>query len=123
MDNFFIFRLNLYYFDNFIDFEKSTQIISTATFQNSFLGFQKLSAWVEKHSKNASVVHFCIEATGIYHEEIAEFIYNKKKFIVSVVNPFQSKAFAQSRLLRTKNDKVDANLLALYCAISRPKFL
>jgi transposase len=97
------------------------KILSTATFQNSILGFQKLSTWVEKHSKHASLVHFCIEATGIYHEEIAEFLWDKKNFIVSIVNPFQSKSFAQSRLLRTKNDKVDANLLASYCAISRPK--
>ena len=97
------------------------KILSNATFQNSILGFQKLSAWIKKHSKSASIVHFCIEATGIYHEGIAEFLCNKEKFIVSVVNPFQSKAFSQSKLLRTKNDKVDAGLLACYCAISKPK--
>ena len=38
-----------------------------------------------------------------------------------MINPFQSKAFSNSRLLRTKNDKVDAGLLACYCAISKPK--
>lgn len=97
------------------------KILSTATFQNSILGFQKLSVWIEKHAKNVTNVHFCIEATGIYHEEIAEFLCDKENFVVSVVNPFQPKSFAQSRLLRTKNDKVDANLLATYCAISNPK--
>lgn len=97
------------------------KILSTATFQNSILGFQKFSAWVEKHSKNAATIHFCIEATGIYHEEIAEFLCDKENFIVSVINPFQAKAFANSRLQRTKNDKVDANLLACYCAISKPR--
>ncbi|MEI8378215.1 MAG: transposase [bacterium] len=96
-------------------------ILSTATFLNSILGFQKLSIWISKHSKNASVVHFCIEATGIYHEEITEFLQEKENFIVSVINPFQAKAFAGSRLQRTKNDKVDANLLACYCAISKPR--
>lgn len=95
-------------------------ILSTATFQNTILGFQKLSAWTKKHSKGVSILHFCIEATGIYHEEIAEFLQEKENFIVSVINPFQAKAFANSRLLRTKNDKVDANLLASYCAISKP---
>lgn len=97
------------------------KILSIATFQNSFLGFQKLSAWISKHSKSFHFVHFCIEATGIYHEEIAEFLCDKENFIVSVINPFQSKAFAHSRLLRTKTDKVDAGLLAQYCAITRPK--
>jgi transposase len=96
-------------------------ILSTATFQNSILGFQKLSTWIEKHSRNASFVHFCIEATGIYHEEIAEFLQENESFIVSVVNPFQAKSFAHSRLLRTKNDKVDAQLLAFFCAISIPR--
>jgi transposase len=97
------------------------KILSTATFPNSILGFQKLSTWVQKHSKNATIIHFCIEATGIYHEEIAEFLCDKENVIISVINPFQSKSFAQSRLLRTKTDKVDAGLLAQYCAITRPK--
>ncbi len=97
------------------------KILSTATFQNSILGFQKLSAWVTKHSKAFKFVHFCIEATGIYHEEIAEFLCDNENFIVSVINPFQSKAFAHSRLLRTKTDKVDASLLACYCSVTRPK--
>lgn len=98
-----------------------SKILSTATFQNSILGFQKLKTWVLKHSKAFTNVHFCIEATGIYHEELSEFLQENESFIVSVINPFQAKAFAHSRLLRTKNDKVDANLLACYCAISKPR--
>lgn len=97
------------------------KILSTATFQNSFLGFQKLNVWILKHSKAFMNVHFCIEATGIYHEELSEFLQENESFIVSVINPFQAKSFANSRLLRTKNDKVDAGLLACYCAISRPR--
>lgn len=98
-----------------------SKILSTATFQNSILGFQKLKTWVLKHSKVFTNVHFCIEATGIYHEELSEFLQENESFIVSVINPFQAKSFAHSRLLRTKNDKVDANLLACYCAISKPR--
>lgn len=94
-------------------------IISTATFQNNSLGFQKLFAWIKKRSKGT--IHFCIEATGIYHEEISEYLQEQDNTIVSVINPFQSKSFANSRLLRTKNDKVDAALLACYCAISKPR--
>lgn len=97
------------------------KIISTATFQNNLFGFQKLFAWTKKHSKSFSIIHFCIEATGIYHEEITEYLQEQKNAIVSVINPFQSKSFANSRLLRTKNDRVDAALLACYCAISQPR--
>lgn len=97
------------------------QIILTAIFENTSSGYKKLFVWIKKYSKGFSKVHFCIEATGIYHEEIAEYLQEQAKTIVSIINPFQSKSFAKSRLLRTKNDKVDAALLALYCAISQPE--
>lgn len=93
-------------------------IISTATFLNSLSGFKKLFSWIKKHSK--AYIHFCIEATGIYHEEIVEYLQDQESVIVSVINPFQSKSFANARLLRTKTDKVDAALLACYCATYRP---
>jgi transposase len=83
-------------------------------------GFQYLEKWVKKHSRTLKNVHFCIESTGIYHEEIVEFL-QEKGFIVSVINPFQSKAFANSRLCRTKTDKVDAGLLAHYCLTYQPE--
>ncbi|MFA6989537.1 MAG: IS110 family transposase [Candidatus Gastranaerophilaceae bacterium] len=97
------------------------EIIATATFENTFAGNKKLFSWCKKHSKGFLNIHFCLEATGIYHEEIAECLQEQGKTIVSVINPFQSKSFAKARLLRTKNDKVDAALLAFYCAISRPE--
>jgi transposase len=97
------------------------QIISTATFENAYSGYKKLFTWTKKHSKSFAKIHLCIEATGNYHEEITEYLQEQIKTIVSVINPFQSKSFAKSRLLRTKNDKVDAALLACYCAISQPE--
>jgi len=97
------------------------QIISTAIFENTVTGHKKLFLWAKKYSKGFSQIHFCIEATGIYHEEIAEYLQEQSKTIVSIINPFKSKSFGNSKLLRTKNDKVDAALLACYCAISRPE--
>jgi len=40
---------------------------------------------------------------------------------VSIVNPARIKGFAQSELLRTKNDKVDAGLIARFCLAMRPE--
>jgi len=96
------------------------KIISSSTFNNNSEGFKKLTNLIKKYSNKTSKIHCCMESTGIYHEEIAEFL-QEQNFIVSVINPYQSKAFAGSQLLRTKNDKVDAMLLASYCAISQPK--
>jgi len=100
--------------------EDGKRIISNATFDNNLQGFKKLNNWIKKYSINFNKIHFCMESTSIYHEEIAEFL-QEQNFIVSVINPYQSKAFAGSRLLRTKNDKVDASLLTYYCAIHKPQ--
>ena len=96
------------------------EIISSGTFDNNLGGFKKLFSWIKKHSKGYFQVHFCLESTGIYHEEIAEFLQEQKNTIVSVINPYQSKSFAASRFIRTKNDKVDAKVLAFFCAITQP---
>jgi transposase len=39
---------------------------------------------------------------------------------VSIINPAAVKAFAQSRLSRTKTDKVDAELIARFCQAQQP---
>jgi transposase len=64
--------------------------------------------------------HVCMEATGIYWEAVAEFLACIKGCTVSVVNPAQIKAFGASRLVRTKTDKVDAELIAAFCAERNP---
>lgn len=101
--------------------DNGKKVISNATFENNLQGFKKLFNWVKMKAKNFDNVHFCMESTGIYHEEIAEFLQEQRKTIVSVINPYQSRAFASSQLIRTKNDKVDAGLLACYCSISQPQ--
>ena len=67
----------------------------------------------EKFSKeeNCERIHFCMEATGIYHCELCEYLQNSAHK-VSVVNPVRTKAFSKSLQLRTKNDKVDSRMIA-----------
>ena len=98
-------------------------ILAFSTFENNPTSFKKLYNWVNEQKKKFRLVkmHFCIESTGIYSEEIAEYLQEQKNTIVSVVNPAQTKAFACSILLRTKNDKVDSKMLAFYCCINNPK--
>lgn len=80
-------------------------------------GFAALVAWLNKHG--ATQPHVCMEATGVYWEAVAEFLTNQQ-WTVSVVNPAQIKAFGASRLVRTKTDKVDAQLIAEFCRERRP---
>lgn len=85
--------------------------------ENNPAGFKVLSAWLDKLS--ATNVHVCMEATGIYWEAVSEYLA-EQSMLVSVINPSQIKAFGASRLVRTKTDKVDAQLIAEFCFERRP---
>ncbi|MFL6208453.1 MAG: transposase [Pyrinomonadaceae bacterium] len=85
-------------------------------FVNTEAGFAQLSAWLIK--QGVSHTHACMEATGADGEALALFLH-AAGHTVSVVNPAAIKAFAGSRLARTKTDKVDAELIArLRCGAS-----
>jgi transposase len=86
--------------------------------ENNQKGFLVLVGWLEKHG--AADLHVCMEATGVYWEEVAEYLA-ARGMLVSVVNPAQIKAFGASRLVRTKTDKADAQLIAEFCAERRPE--
>jgi transposase len=86
-------------------------------FLNTAVGFQELDAWLIKHG--APSVHACMEATGAYGEALALHLHEAGQQ-VSVINPAAVKAFAGSRLSRTKTDKVDAELIARFCQAQQP---
>lgn len=85
--------------------------------ENNVKGFETLRTWLAKHS--AAAAHVCMEATGVYWEALAEYLA-AQGMIVSVINPAQIKAFGASRMVRTKTDKVDAQLIAAFCFERRP---
>lgn len=89
----------------------------TKVVANTAEGFAMLLAWLTHHQGRDT--HVCLEATGIYWEDVAQFLATEG-FTVSVVNPAQIKAYAASRLTRTKTDAVDAHLLAEFCAERHP---
>jgi transposase len=60
-----------------------------------------------------------MEATGIYWEELANFLYNIN-CKVSVVNPVKIKGFGMSELSRTKTDRADSKLIARFCKAIEP---
>jgi transposase len=60
-----------------------------------------------------------MEATGTYGDALATYLH-EAGHPVSRVNPAAIKAYAQSHLSRTKNDRVDAALIAGFCAERRP---
>jgi transposase len=86
-------------------------------FPNSETGFEQLREWLSK--QGVQRVHACMEATGAYGEALAIDL-STAGHPVSVVNPAAIKAFAGSRLSRTKTDRVDAELIARFCVAQQP---
>lgn len=84
---------------------------------NTPAGFIHLATWLASHHGDA--VHVCMEATGVYWEAVAESLADAGH-TVSVVNPAQIKAFGTAQLVRTKTDRVDARLIADFCASQSP---
>src|SRR5512136_3504942 len=85
--------------------------------KNSAEGFEALMFWLEK--QGIKKVHACMEATGNYGEDLAIYLH-EAGHIVSIVNPARIKGFAQSELIRTKTDKLDAALIARFCLAMKP---
>lgn len=79
-------------------------------FMNNETGFEKLKKWLKTDDLQA-----CMEATGTYWFNLAEYLY-EKGFTVSVENPFRIRNYARSQLTRSKTDKLDAAIIARFCS-------
>jgi transposase len=85
---------------------------------NSEAGFHTLGAWLAK--QKVEQVHACCEATGTYWEALAQWLADHGHK-VSVVNPARIAAYAKAHNhARAKTDKVDARLIATFCAREQP---
>jgi len=69
---------------------------------------------------NKETTLITMEATGIYSHQAAHFFF-EQGFKVAVVNPLQTKRFAQMLLTRVKTDKADAQTIARFGYQQKPK--
>ena len=91
---------------------------STRSVPNSALGIKQLLTWLR--NRNVASAHVCLESTGGW-SEAAAYALHEAGHVVSIVNPSRVKAFAQSEMLRTKTDAVDAALIARFCSLHKPE--
>lgn len=80
-------------------------------FENTVVGHKKLIKLLTKRGRKGRV---CMEATGIYHFDLAYNLSQSSKVEVSVVNPRVIKNYADAKLQRAKTDAVDAKLILDY---------
>lgn len=92
------------------------KIKASSTFFNTEKGIVKFHLWAKKHHKETDIpIHFLMEATGIYHENIAYFLHCQNRN-VHVVLANKAKWYLKSLGYKSKNDKIDAQGLARMCA-------
>lgn len=72
------------------------------SFPNNPKGFAQLIKWVGSF-KASKDVSFVMEATGVYHEDIAFFL-DEKGFLLSVILPSKIKNFRKSMEIKTDTD-------------------
>jgi transposase len=88
--------------------------VKTKVVANNSQGWQELMTWAQNTTKKETLeLHFVMEATGIYHENLATWLHNNGAK-VSIVNPAYVKYYAQSLGTQSKNDKKDSIILARY---------
>jgi transposase len=71
-------------------------------------------AIIHSFQKLKGPVMVCLEATGVYHFDLAVALSRAKGIEVMVINPKAAHNFAKALMTRSKTDAVDANVLAIY---------
>lgn len=94
-----------------IDNEQGVRYHSSETFKNTTSGFIRLEKMANHLSENGTEVFFVMEATGVYHEKLAHFLYERNRK-VSVVLPNKFVGYAHSLNVKSKNDRADAKIIA-----------
>lgn len=85
-----------------------------ATFNNNKQGFIKLLKWMQNKTKvELNECQVVLEATGVYHLQLANTL-KTKGIVICLVNPLQSYHFAKSLGMRAKTDSLDGVMLAQY---------
>jgi len=80
-------------------------------FKNETRGFKEFEAWVKKHKKHDVTTGFFMEATGVYYENLAWYLF-EQEYTVYVLLPYKTKHYLKSIGIKSKNDKIDAQGLA-----------
>src|SRR5689334_6344756 len=95
-----------------IDDQQKVTVKGRFNSANTLKGFENLSTWVSKNTKKLSIpVVYLMEATGIYYEQLAWYLY-RKECRVSVILPNKAKKYKESLGLKSKTDRIDARGLA-----------
>ena len=89
----------------------STKIKGTHSFKNTENGCKEFLIWTLKAKEDNCSVIFVMEATGVYYENLAYFLYANKQS-VAVILANKVKNYIKSLNIKTKTDKTDSKSIA-----------
>lgn len=98
-----------------IDIEQELSFSQSRKFSNNKKGFKEFVKWVTMRLNAKISSHFIMEATGVYYEALAYYLF-KKDYNTHVLLPNKSKHFFASLNAKSKTDKADAKNLAQFGA-------
>lgn len=90
--------------------ELNSNIKATNTFRNDQKGIKQLIAWANKLENSQSERVFVVEATGVYHQQLA-YQLHEAGYSVCVVLPNKAAHFRQTLTVRTVTDQTACKAL------------
>src|SRR3954469_17862946 len=90
--------------------QKKSSFTKRSQLTNDVKGFEELLAWVHEIQDPEETVHFVMEATGVYYENLAYYLFDHG-VAVHVLLPNKTKHFAKSLDIKSKTDAIDAKML------------
>lgn len=88
-------------------------------FKSNKRGIKQMWNWVKKYA-NDNLIHFGMEATGVYSYRLAKILLPYSNTVISIVNPAQISAFSKAQLRRTKTDSIDAQVILDFVKTQNP---
>ena len=85
--------------------DPGTGSVWDGVFANDSAGHRKL---IRRLTRGRAKARVCLEATGIYHLDLALALDQTQNVEVMVANPRTTKDFARAQLRRSKTDRTDA---------------
>jgi len=91
----------------------TSELFASKTFSNSDKGLGALLEWVKKLMHPSVEVRFVMEATGVYHERMAYFLYQKQQ-LISIILPNKISNYFRTLEVKTITDKTASETIARF---------
>lgn len=94
--------------------------LKVQSFAHTADGAALLALWIAEQADPALCRGLCAESTGPYSQSLARLLRGRGLPELSIVNPARSVQFSRSCGARSKTDRIDAALLAVFGAVHAP---